>query len=207
MVRLSAECSGSLSTQRLSLSLLIIGNAGNDVAVHVLQEQVQELQSFLQLAESLDGQAASNSAFFQHVLDRRIPQQLARYMTDLFATQTPSEDISDPDASEEDPPSDSHNDSESDASVEASHSVHSVAASSVFCDVNSHQWMAASKRPGLLYALQLLRALVSHHEVGPPWPRVASTLKNCLLYPSADRIVWEPCLQTWKRLLKPSKRT
>lgn len=135
-------------------------------AGRVLQEQQQELQSFLQLAESLDGQATSNSAFFQHVLDRRIPQQLARYMTGLFASQATSDETSDPDASEEGSPTDSQDESESDASREASLSAHSVAQRSVLCEVNSDQWIAASKRPGLLYALQLLRALVSHHEVG-----------------------------------------
>ena len=130
-----------------------------------MQEQQQELQSFLQLAESLDGSATSNSAFFQHVLDRRIPQQLARYMTGLFASQAPSDETLDTDASEEGSSTDSHDELESDALGEASISAHSVAKPSVLCEVNSDQWKAASKRPGLLYALQLLRALVSHHEV------------------------------------------
>ena len=141
-----------------------------------LQEQQQELQSFLQLTESLDGQAATNSAFFALVLERKIPQQLASYMIDLFTEQQPapvcSSAVDQPLESAADVPRHEGNETSSaannvpiaEANEEAAGSPDALPAQ-VFCKSDSQQWGKATNQPGLLYALQLLTALVSHHEV------------------------------------------
>ncbi|KAK9837553.1 hypothetical protein WJX74_000015 [Apatococcus lobatus] len=130
------------------------------------QEQQQELQSLLQLAESLDGQAESNRAFFQLMLDRQLPQQLASYMTGLFVHQPHPDDMSKQDASQEGSTADSHESAASGATPQAIASTDPADEAPVLCEANSHQWTEANKRPGLLYALQLLRALVSQHQAG-----------------------------------------
>ena len=147
----------------------------------------------MQLAESLDGRAESNRAFFQLVLDRRIPQQLASYMTSLFACAPRADD-----ESHEQSTADRHESLVPDATPEASASAGSTDQPPAFCKATSQQWLDANKRPGLLYALQLLRALVSHHEVslGPD----SSLAPNG--HPQAPAPFGTPCFQNWGCLIK-----
>ena len=90
-------------------------------------------------------------------------------MTGLFVCPPHADNISQPDTSQTQSTADSHESSASDATSEAAASATASAGPtdqpSAFCEATSRQWMDANKRPGLLYALQLLRALVSHHEV------------------------------------------
>ena len=154
----------------------------SNLLLHFMQEQQQELQSFLQLAESLDGQADSNNAFFQLVLERQIPQQLAGYMLNLFMQHPKtgsdtSEDLGTPQTSVQNPEGRVQSTSEDLAATSAADAEGSTEASTeagadgqpqqtAICESSSQQWTVATQRPGLLYALQLLTALAKHQQVG-----------------------------------------
>ncbi len=166
-----------------------------------LQEQQQELQSFLQLAESLDGLAVSNNAFFQLVLDRRIPQQLASYMTDLFrrpsqAEYTNAEAATHPGVAQEAQSSEQKSIApESAAEVDEEAADAAGAQAQVdFCASSSQQWSDATKQPGLLYALQLLTALVKNQQVGIHSSHFRSCNLTAFWHSAYGMLALLPCL-------------